>query len=303
VLFMGDSFTHARTWADRTIAALRDRGMDAVGFEAGVSGYGTTQEFMLLSRLLPLLKPDVVVLQFYAWNDMRDNWAFPGVCYNPRMTLRPSMRIDGVIEEPSSFWIGVRGFELWKQLLEPTLDPFRVSRASSLVTEVGLDGIAAQRLSTTMDYHLEESWAPFYRPSQQQGAFVNGAWQITAVALESIRDLCAASNTPLVVIALDNPFTLDVDVAEQSLKGDSTQGSDWDADLPLRRLAAVLGELGVPLIDLTPHLRKRRDHLGGVKLFDGQGLSGHLLPESEEVPAELLAPVLDSMARDAQRRR
>jgi hypothetical protein len=75
IMFLGDSFV----WGldaeadERFTDLLRPRipGHNIVA--AGVSGYGTDQEYLLLQRLWPKLKPAVVVLIFCSQNDRLDN--------------------------------------------------------------------------------------------------------------------------------------------------------------------------------------------------------------------------------------
>jgi len=303
VLMLGDSFSHGRTWVDKTINALRTAGIDAVGFEAGVSGYGTTQSLLLFDRLLPELRPDVVILQFYAWNDMRDNWRHPAICYNPRMVRRPYMDEHGAITTPSTFSVRVRGLEIWKQLFEPLFESMRVSYTQARIDEVGIDTIATRREPIIVDFHMEESWTPFYRPSRQEGAYVSGAWHITELALQALRDRCAEHGIPLILVAIDGPFTVDAVAMELGAPAELLRQGDWDENLPLRRLAAMASSLGIHLLDVTPGLRSRRDRMNGAPQYDGEGLGAHLLPDSEEVFAEALVPVLDPLLRDAQRRR
>jgi len=293
VIFTGDSFAHDKTWGDKTVTAMHERGISIVGFEAGVSGYGTTQTLMQLRRLLPELQPDAVVILFYGWNDLRDNWSFPAICYNPRMTLRPYLDEQGVIHEPSSAAIALKQLELWKQVLEPVLDPWRVSRARERLRDVGVDGLASARERVVLGYDAEESWRPFYDPAQQHGAFVSGAWNVTGKAFEAIRELCAERGVALLVVGIDNPFTVDKDVADRWL------APPMQADEPLRRLASLLKELGVDFVDAVPALRAQRDRLGGAKQFDGDAgnIAGHLLPEAEAALAEAIVPWLEEVSR------
>lgn len=330
ILFTGDSFTHDKTWGDKTISALRARGIPAVGFEAGVSGYGTTQTFMQLQRLLPDLDPDVVVILFYGWNDLRDNWPYPAICYNPRMTLRPYMDEEGAIQVPSSLAIGLKQLELWKQVIEPALHPIRAESANDAVASLGVDRLAASRRRVVIGYDAESSWRPFYERSHQDGPYVQGAWTVTARTFEAIRDLCKAHGAALIVVGIDNPMTVDQDVADRWLRAggavaDSSgatpsnqfggerhrdaatprSADDVDPDLPMRRLAEVLNELGIAFVDAVPPLRARRDRLGGAKQFDGDpgNISAHLLPEAEEALADSITPLLVDVAGRVQRRR
>jgi hypothetical protein len=75
IMFLGDSFV----WGldseadERFTALLKPKLPDYKILAAGVSGYGTDQEYLLLKRLWPKVKPAVVVLIFCADNDRLDN--------------------------------------------------------------------------------------------------------------------------------------------------------------------------------------------------------------------------------------
>src|SRR5215472_535223 len=75
ILFLGDSFV----WGldseadERFTELLKPKLPDYKILAAGVSGYGTDQEYLLLKRLWPKVRPAVVVLIFCAQNDRLDN--------------------------------------------------------------------------------------------------------------------------------------------------------------------------------------------------------------------------------------
>jgi len=75
ILFLGDSFV----WGldaeanERFSELLKPRIPNYKILAAGVSGYGTDQEYLLLQRLWPKVKPAVVVLIFCTDNDRADN--------------------------------------------------------------------------------------------------------------------------------------------------------------------------------------------------------------------------------------
>jgi hypothetical protein len=75
IMFLGDSFV----WGldseadERFTDLLKPRLPDYRILAAGVSGYGTDQEYLLLRRLWPRVKPAIVVLIFCTNNDRGDN--------------------------------------------------------------------------------------------------------------------------------------------------------------------------------------------------------------------------------------
>jgi hypothetical protein len=75
MLFMGDSFV----WGvdaeanERFTDLLRTRISNFTVVNAGVSGFGTDQEYLLLQRIWPSVRPAVVVLIFCTDNDRKDN--------------------------------------------------------------------------------------------------------------------------------------------------------------------------------------------------------------------------------------
>jgi hypothetical protein len=93
IVFLGDSFV----WGldsevdERFSDLLKSRIPDYKMLAAGVSGFGTDQEYLLLQRIWPKVKPAVVVLIFCAQNDREDNsrslYFFN--YYKPYFTTRP----------------------------------------------------------------------------------------------------------------------------------------------------------------------------------------------------------------------
>jgi hypothetical protein len=75
ILFLGDSFVWGLdAEADERFTNLLRSGISSHKIlAAGVSGFGTDQEYLLLKRLWPKVKPAVVVLIFCTQNDRLDN--------------------------------------------------------------------------------------------------------------------------------------------------------------------------------------------------------------------------------------
>ena len=75
ILFLGDSFVWGldSEGGERFTDLLKAKIPDHTILAAGVSGFGTDQEYLLLQRLWPKVKPAVVVLIFCSQNDRLDN--------------------------------------------------------------------------------------------------------------------------------------------------------------------------------------------------------------------------------------
>lgn len=79
ILIVGDSFIEAMqvplesTVARRLEAALNADGQQFEVISMGISGFGTAGELLLYERFGRAYKPDIVILNFYAGNDVRNN--------------------------------------------------------------------------------------------------------------------------------------------------------------------------------------------------------------------------------------
>jgi hypothetical protein len=75
ILFIGDSLVwgYDVDAGDRFTELLRMKHPGARIINAGVPGYGTDQEYLLLERLWGAVQPDVVILMVCVENDRRDN--------------------------------------------------------------------------------------------------------------------------------------------------------------------------------------------------------------------------------------
>jgi hypothetical protein len=75
IVFLGDSFVWGvdAEQGTRFTDILRNEYPDYRIISAGVAGFGTDQEYMLLKRLWNILRPDTVVLIFCSDNDREDN--------------------------------------------------------------------------------------------------------------------------------------------------------------------------------------------------------------------------------------
>ena len=62
---------------------ILNKNVPVEGFSLGANGFSTIQSYIKLKKHFDNINPDLVVLLFYAWNDMRDNYNQPGIIYSP----------------------------------------------------------------------------------------------------------------------------------------------------------------------------------------------------------------------------
>src|SRR5262249_29144588 len=83
IAFLGDSFTEAKqvdlendfvSVVERRLEFYeRQRGLKVEGLNFGCDSYGTAQELVTLQRVVWKFSPDIIVLVFFAGNDIRNN--------------------------------------------------------------------------------------------------------------------------------------------------------------------------------------------------------------------------------------
>lgn len=100
IMFLGDSFTEAiQVSNDKTYYAIVKRGLKNVEvFAYGEGGYSSLQEFMILDEFIDLIKPDIIVWQFYEDNFFRNDYKLDMMkaFYNTG-TPRPFLNLQGRI--------------------------------------------------------------------------------------------------------------------------------------------------------------------------------------------------------------
>lgn len=119
-------------------------------------------------------------------------------------------------------------------------------------------------------------------------------------AFRWLRDLASSRGARLIVVGLDDAFTVDEDVRLQHIPATE----DVDLALPLQRIGNVLRGLDIPFVNALPPLRDAARSIGG-KIYNGPpgNSAGHLEPAGEEVLARLAANTILGVVRSADRPR
>jgi len=288
VLVVGDSYAEGLQvpWDDLVSTRLgrllnAKPGPPVELINAGVSGYGTTDELMLLEKLGWGLKPDMVLLCFCVHNDVTDNLARPLYDFStspPRRREAPppgklALRILRVKEFLS------RNSQLYQHLrmltggsVGETLVRWRIKRpkgnvAAEAVTDVGTDRSALfadplpPRLSDGIEY--------------------------TGQLLQRMKVEADEHHASLVVAWI--PLREQVVEARWDALAERWGLPATNRGRPQAILSRVTEELGIFSVDLLPaFLREAPNH----ELYFR--LDGHWTPEGHGIAADELAPVIQN---------
>jgi hypothetical protein len=209
IMFLGDSFVWGLdSQADeRFTELLKPKLPDYKIVPAGVSGYGTDQEYLLLKRIWPKIKPEVVVLIFCAANDRLDNstniryedYQKPYFAPQPDGTLKPMnqpvprSQILYIVEDKlvRNLWLARMATNVYVRLRYPRLtvpDPtekvvgmirdFVVANGAKFMVgiqhhdEAMTRYLAANNIPVVQlggaDYYTQGGWGPHWTPEGQQ---------------------------------------------------------------------------------------------------------------------------------------
>jgi hypothetical protein len=293
VAFLGDSFTHGRLWPGEAQRILLADGIAMNGVNLGVSGYGTVQEWLKLQRNTPGIAPSAVIVLFFAWNDLRDNYPYPELFYGPQRTSRPYLLLRGsdISVSPVRWSAGVDRLLLQSEFY------LRVTKLHAAIIERWPDLPSQFEWRAKVYYEHPAGWHPFYDPALANSAYVRGAYATTIAAFRAIRDL--ARGAPVLVIGIDNAFTVDQDIAKLFI----APHPELDPSLPLNRMASLLRPEGIDFINAQPELVALAKATGR-NLYNGPrtGLAGHLEPEGDRLIGTIAARWLATALRGRDQR-
>ncbi len=282
ILVLGDSFMEAYSvdFAEAfhaqlaQLASLEGRQVEVINL--GVGGFGTLQEYLAFHHFGRPYAPDLVLLAFYTENDLANNSLElervravddAGQRVESRPFLDPDAadwRITPVdyAGAPARYEAAqtARGGWLRRQLRENSalrrLVWLQLKRlAARAAQQEGAAGAATRSELLLGVYRCEEPEV-FTR-----------AWQTTGRILARLASEVEAVGARLVVLTVPAYRQVDEQQREQTLRSVSEPAAlCLEQGVAEARLAGLLGDLGIPLIDLLPTFRAdaQRD---GAKLY------------------------------------
>lgn len=293
VLVLGDSFVEAKqvlrpnNFCEQLQARLRrELGTPVEVINAGVSSYSPILEYLNFKTRLRSLRPNVVVVAFFA-NDVFDD-----LRYSQAATFDSAGR-------PLAVSAGVPWLSLQRntgndaRLYRKAFDTIRYAPPSTL-------GSISYLCST-----IEQSWAlrllheefpdpprsdeffsidtdPSLESLQQQG------WQLSRNYLSMLSQECSQAGAQMILCSVP----IAAQVLQQSARGTFSGPAATDADH--RHVRAIAAELGLPYVDLLTPLRQASGRLYYPR-------DGHWTPRGHKIAADTLYPVvLKTLAKQSQ---
>jgi len=310
VLVLGDSFmaglqvgdrdTFARVLEERLNGAGLDRRVEVVNF--GVPSWGTDQEYLALREYGVALEPDLVLLAFYAQNDVSDNDA--EIRSASSTYPKPDFDVvDGrLVEVP--FVDATPGLVSLGRRLAAPLRIYPMTRdallawplAHRLLYTLGIVGVVPQSDPSRGPAEDVRQWPDrwrrqlgvFERPAQPRPDWER-AWAITEGLLDRMRSEAEGAGAGFLVLGVASP----IEVMPASILREVVGSVDRiDLDGPGARLAAVGERRGFDVMSLVPAFRERISD--SAEAFEELFLDcdGHWTVQGHRLAAEIAAPAV-----------
>ncbi len=241
ILALGDSFTMGvgveleHTYVkhlERLLNAERSDWTYEV-INAGVPGYNTRQELAYLKEEGLQLEPDLILLNFYIGNDIRQNHYVPSISV-----------IDGYLQKPKR---------------APSLLPYKIrlflARKSHLYQFVWpyqrrfLDWLLRRSaVNITKEYQAQHRM--IYTVAEHEN--IRAMWETTRAQLQTLVTLTEQRAPQLAVVVIPEQIQLAPQTWAQAVQQLGEDEDVYRLDHPNQRLVDLCAQLGLPVLNLLP---------------------------------------------------
>ena len=294
IIVLGDSFVAgAEVPVEATLTRRLEARLNAGGAEttqvinAGVRGFGTAQEYLLLKHEALRYSPDLVAVVFYTGNDVMNNGYW--IKDSPRERDRPYFVLadDGQLR--------LLPFQAKRRPREGWLERLRRESLLFGVLDTGVLaklGVAqpAQAEDEGGDGGIDRSFVKYQLPvySAKPSRAWEKDWQVAEALLAQMRDEAEKAGARFLLVNAPTKWAIypeDWDELQQRL---ALSSKEWDLDAPDRRLAEIAARRDIAYIDLRAPLRDAA--AAGPRLYYRQDV--HWTVAGQQVVADALAGVL-----------
>lgn len=290
VLFLGDSFTEGydveaedlfTTIIEKELHSQLGSESNVEVINAGTGGYSTDQEYLFYKTEGYRYEPDVVVLMFYAVNDvyylLKENY---GNYPKPRFELTDSgaVVVNLPLQEPHKVE-GVknllRQLAFYQFALNKVLP--QTPALTRWLTSLGLISTETAELAT-----IEKSAPAWFRVFERNPSDeIQTAWQLADSMIVLLHRKVQEQNASLIVFAVPDRFQVYDESWSQTRENFGVNDSLWDRTIPGARLGGLCHGLGVPFIHFSDSLKAIGDR---DNLYNGVHWNVH----GNEIVAKIL---------------
>jgi lysophospholipase L1-like esterase len=248
VVVLGDSFVEGKQVGEREVFTARLQQLaEAAGrpievINAGMGGYGTSDELLLWERVVTALHPDVVLIAFFP-NDVRNN--LERAWFDVR-----DGRVTQVAEPPRPRvrWL----YEAQKWLVSRSHLAYLVKNAALTLSGAAPDGREAESSRDAPNLVEDEEVFLIEPPAR-----IARGWTLCLALLAELARRVEASGARCSVVLVPNRYQVDATLWRRHTDRLALDRELFDLEQPQRRFVEWSLRTGIPAIDLLPELRKR----------------------------------------------
>lgn len=254
IAVLGDSYTEAlEVPVEQTFWSVLERNLNRSGskhgrqvevLNFGVRGYGTAQELLTLRCCIWDYAPDIVLLAFFAGNDVSDN--SPTLDRSPTRFSRPYFRLT-----PAGWRIDRSYPASWRHRTGKLVAPL-VAHSRILQLAIRAQYVLHRRRRTDREIGLDSR---IYAEPEDEAW--KDAWKTTEELVAVMAREASERGARFAVVAVTAPIQVYPDPATRERF--ARQLGVSDLMLPGRRIRAVGDRSGFPVLDLAPELQRYAD--------------------------------------------
>ena len=314
---LGDSFTDAMTMAgEASWPAELERRLGVTVQNYGTAGFGPQQELLVLKDFVAVHRPHIVVLAFFAGNDLFDAEAFEEFVKSGGSTQRvlPGWPIKEIVSRADTWYVmsALRAGTAWLGKYENhamAAEAPELPSALRLAEQAGPPSFDRGMFRVSVNGHVLR-WAlmPPYLNTlnfSDRELEARRGWKLTRTAISQMREVAGSIGAEFIVTFIPFKSQVYLPLIERAFSRDAVRGAfehDLDGNgrpvnvdlMRANRLAQnrlmrrFCAEAGIPFLDTTDGLE------GAVAAGENMYFpdDSHLNEQGEAVVAQLLAEFL-----------